>query len=502
MRPTLYVTLLALLLAWPWSARAGKRVALVVGNGDYQHTAPLKNPLNDASDLADALKRLGFEVILGKDLNFSGMRNHVRRFTRALPGSEISLFFYAGHGLQVRDFNYLAPIDADLTSETDLEFGTVRLDVVLRQMERETSTSIVFLDACRDNPMAANLARSMGSRSANVGRGLARVESGVGTLIAFATQPGNVALDGDGRNSPFTGALVKAIETPGLDLGGVMIEVRNAVLRATAGRQVPWEHSSLTGRVFLAPEKLEEKTANSGDAQKKTSHAVEIAFWESIRDSENARLFKSYLNRYPDGSFSEIAKLRMEELSSASKVDQATAVDAKSPLSTSDEMRALQSHLYELNYDPGPVDGKIGKSTRKAVSEFQSQAGLDVTGNATKGLLKRLRGIDNLKPWGALVYSQSHRDWGMSWGAESRKDALSKAEESCGKSKGCDSKLTFFGTECGAFAYSDNSWSIVARESLKQAKAAALDECKSRGGDCRIIATVCADGAEKQVAAQ
>ncbi len=233
---------------------AAKRVALVIGNGAYKHAGALANPKNDATDMAGTLKALGFEVILGVDLGKSALDAKVRDFARALGDSDAGVLFYAGHGLQVAGQNYLVPIDAKLDGERDLDFETVRLDFILRQMElnRETKTNIVFLDACRDNPLARNLARSMGTRSTSIGHGLAQVDAGVGTFVAFSTQPGNVALDGTGRNSPFASALTKRIKEPGKNLNAIMIDVRKDVLSATAGKQVPWDHSALTGDFFFS----------------------------------------------------------------------------------------------------------------------------------------------------------------------------------------------------------------------------------------------------------
>jgi uncharacterized caspase-like protein len=200
------------------SAKAQKRLALVIGNSTYQHTSKLDNPKNDAADMSAALKKLGFTVIDGIDLDKAGMERSLREFARALVGSDVGLLFYAGHGLQVNGQNYLVPIDAKLEDSSGLDFELLRIDLVQRTMERETRTNILFLDACRDNPLARNLARAMGTRSAAIGRGLAQIEAGGGTLISYSTQPGNVALDGTGRNSPFAGALVKHITAPGVDL--------------------------------------------------------------------------------------------------------------------------------------------------------------------------------------------------------------------------------------------------------------------------------------------
>jgi hypothetical protein len=183
--PSLAAAVLAgSLLALPASAQ--KRVGLVIGNSAYKHATALANPANDANDMGAALKELGFEVILGLDLDKRGFDQRVREFSRALPDAETGVFYYAGHGLQVLGRNFLIPVDAQLQSERDLDFEASSLDFILKQMEldREGKTSIVFLDACRDNPLAGNLARSMGTRSAGVGRGLAQVQAGVGPVVA------------------------------------------------------------------------------------------------------------------------------------------------------------------------------------------------------------------------------------------------------------------------------------------------------------------------------
>jgi len=235
-----------------FSAEPSKHTALVIGNSAYKHTTALANPANDAEDMAKALTALGFDVIKGVDLDMAGMDRAVRSFAEKLKGAKLGLFYYAGHGLQVSGHNHLVPIDAKIESASGLELETLRLESVQRIMENETETNVLFLDACRDNPLAKNLARSMGTRSSAVGRGLAPLESGAGTLISFSTQPGNVALDGTGnRNSPYAGALIKHIATPEEDLPTSLVKVRNDVMQATQKKQVPWEHSALTGQVIL-----------------------------------------------------------------------------------------------------------------------------------------------------------------------------------------------------------------------------------------------------------
>jgi uncharacterized caspase-like protein len=215
--------------------------------------AQLPNPSNDAADVALALRNIGFDVIEGRDLERRAMEEKIREFGRRLDKADVALFFYAGHGLQVGGKNYLVPIDAKLERAGDLSFETLDVGLVLGQMEADKRVNLVFLDACRDNPLSRSLARALGARSAAVGQGLASIQSAVGTMIAYATQPDNVALDGDGRNSPFTTALLRHIVTPGLEISSVMKRVRADVVAATRDRQVPWDHSSLIGDVVLVP---------------------------------------------------------------------------------------------------------------------------------------------------------------------------------------------------------------------------------------------------------
>jgi tetratricopeptide (TPR) repeat protein len=228
-----------------------RRVALVIGNSDYQFANKLPNPVNDAADIAATLKRLKFDVVEGKNLDRRGMDDAIRQFGRKLEGADLAVFFYAGHGLQVGGKNYLVPIDAKLERPADLALDAVEVSTVLYQMEAERRVNLIFLDACRDNPLARSLARSLGTRSTSVGQGLASIQSAVGTMIAYATQPNNVALDGDGRNSPFTTALLKHITAPGLDIGLIMRRVRADVIQATRDKQVPWDDSSLVGDVII-----------------------------------------------------------------------------------------------------------------------------------------------------------------------------------------------------------------------------------------------------------
>jgi hypothetical protein len=455
-------------------------VALVIGNGNYKHTARLTNPVNDASDVGAALERLGFDVLRGIDVSHAGMRDVIRTFSQKVVGADVALVFYAGHGLQVDGKNYLLPVDAQIETRADLEFGSIDLNLLLSFMEGQAKTSIIFLDACRDNPMGTKLTR--GTRSASVGRGLAQVASGVGTLIAFATQPGNVALDGEGRNSPFTSALLTIMERPGLPLSEVMISVRNEVLKTTGGKQLPWEHSSLTGQFYFKP-------AEPGSAASADQNGLELAFWNSIQGSRNPQLYEAYLRRYPNGSFAEIARINLQEVKVAAAVP--IAKDEKRPLQDSGLLNEINDRLYELNFDTEA--GASGERMRAAIRQFEDRVKLAQTGVPTQGLLSRLRELGGLKPWGAIVYSKADGRWGMSWDHQTRKAAVEDARKTCGMDT-CTVEVSFFGTSCGAFASSDASWALSTRDDMQRAKDAALSDCGKRGKTCRIIAASCADG--------
>ncbi len=230
----------------------GKRVALVLGNSAYQHTTALPNPKNDADRVSAKLKELGFTVIVGLDGGKMDMERSIREFVRELPDSEAALFFYAGHAMQVNGNNYLIPVDAKLEDSTAIDFETIQLSSILQFVDQPGRVSIALLDACRDNPLSRRFARSVGAtRSAFIGRGLASPSTSGNLLIGFATAPGEVALDGDGDNSPFTTALLKHIGTPELEIEAMLKRVRSDVFAATDRRQSPWVNSGLRKNFFF-----------------------------------------------------------------------------------------------------------------------------------------------------------------------------------------------------------------------------------------------------------
>jgi Caspase domain/Domain of unknown function (DUF4189) len=433
-----------LLLLSAGSAAAEKRVALVVGNSAYQNIARLDNPRNDAALMADTLASLGFTLVGGRaqlDLDKAALDKSVQNFGRQILGADVALFYYAGHGVQVSGSNYLVPVGANPTREADVDFQMVDINLVLRQMQGSgTRLNMVILDACRNNPFGAR-----GLRSAD--GGLAQMRAPEGTLISYATQPGSVAQDGSDGHSPYTRALAKTIKQPGLDIFQTFNQVGLTVKRETGGSQQPWVSSSpIDGDFyFVVPAPAGPQVAIAPPPQQPA---------DGLR---------------PDPDFVPIKDAAL--------------------------LRELSERLYEHNFDPEAPDSKNG--IKLAISKFQEKSNLPQTGEATEGVLTRLRKLDDLKPWGSIVYGPDSNDWGISWNHQSRKAAVDDARSNCGAGK-CPIELSFYGTGCGAFAVSDKSWSLVQRDTVEKARGAALDECGRTGKSCRIIGAVCADGSGRQ----
>jgi tripartite-type tricarboxylate transporter receptor subunit TctC len=282
-------------------AAGEQRVALVIGNAAYKR-GPLANPVNDARDLAASLRQLGFSVLLKENASQREMKQAVRDFGRQLGRGHVALFFYAGHGVQVKDRNFLMPVDAVPESEADTEDLAVDLRFVLDTMEESGSrVNIVILDACRDNPFP---------RSSRSGvRGLATVPRVTGTFISYATGPGQTAADGAGRNSPFTKNLVQSLRSEDSSLLNVFQRVRDGVHSETKGRQVPWDANGVIGQFYFRPGTQVASAAPSSIVA--SAQDAEILFWDSIKSSTNLADFQAYLDQYPEGRFAALARNRV-----------------------------------------------------------------------------------------------------------------------------------------------------------------------------------------------
>ena len=403
--------LVLLVSAFATQAAAGQRVALVIGNASYAHAPALANPLNDASDIGAALERLGFAVTRLENADQAALRRGLQAFALAASASEVAVVFYAGHGIEVDQRNFLVPVDARLASDRDVEFETVPLELVSRAVERASGLRLVILDACRENPFAASMQRAGATRS--IGRGLARIEPSGETLVAYAAKEGTVASDGDGRNSPYSGALLAHLEEPGLEVGLLFRKVRDTVLASTGGRQEPFVYGSLSSRgAYLGvrpdsapvtgpgPDDTEPARENTGRLVVQRL-ALEQSFWESVKDSADVADIHAYLDKYPNGHYEVLARNRLRQLSSASEEDapQAAAVPTAASQGSSaapapahpesleaslglkrPERGRIQQGLTALGFDPGPADGLFGRGTRGAIGKWQLSRGVMVTG--------------------------------------------------------------------------------------------------------------------------
>ncbi len=424
------------------------------------------------------------------------MRRALREFSDLTRNADVGVVYFAGHGIEVGGNNYLIPIDAVLERDIDVDDETVSLDRVLRMVEPAKHLRLVILDACRENPFSETIKRTMAMRS--IGRGLAKVEPTMtDTLIAFAAKAGSTAQDGAGPNSPFTTALLKHLAEPGLDVRIAFGRVRDEVRLNTDNEQEPFVYGSLGGSITALVPAQADHSATAERLTPSEQANLEITFWNTIKDDKNPRLFEAYLKRYPSGAFADIARIKLEGLRTVAPAPPVAQTDDSTPIDDPKLLHEVRERLYELNFDPGPLGGRSTEAVRQAIREFEHQSNLPPTGISTMGLLRRLRETGGLKPWGAIVYGKAKGNWGMAWGEDTRKAAVARARNSCGDENSCPVEISFFGTECGVFASSGLSWAIVARDDIGKAKEAALTDCRKRGKSCDIVASVCADGAER-----
>jgi hypothetical protein len=303
-------------------AMAERRVALVVGNAQYANTPALPNPRNDAQDISSLLKKVGFEVTVGYDLDQTNFARTIDAFARALEGADVGLFFYAGHGLQI---NYLVSTGARLESAFLVPSETIELDAIIRLMESKTGTNLIFLDACRNNPLTDNLKRTLAAinRSTTVGRGLARVEpTGRDTLVAFSSAPGQEAADGRGRNSPFTASLLRHLAKPGLEVSVMLKEVAADVRSETGSAQRPQQLSDMSKTFYFvkaepavtAPAPAAAMLPVPPAAPVDPVDPVDVAFWQSAAAANECESIRAYIRRFPAGKFVDLARISERRL--------------------------------------------------------------------------------------------------------------------------------------------------------------------------------------------
>ena len=304
-------------LALKSNAGAGKRVALVIGNGDYRNPDSLPrlvNPANDAEDMAAALRGFGFEVIVKKDVNLEDMSTAIAEFGRRIGNGDAALFYFAGHGIQVKGQNYLMPVDARIESEAQVPFQGINVNQLLEEMDNAQSrVNIVMLDACRNNPLSGKF-RSGATRGLAVPASMPK-----GTVIVYATDPGNTALDGGGRNGLFTSGLLSAFKGSDLSLQAVLLNASKMVEQGSGGRQTPYVNGPETLKADFhfgqdAHAASLEPVPVAPPVHIKTKDEIEQDAWEAAQQENSEESYGRYLKGYPSGRYAGLAKARKEKL--------------------------------------------------------------------------------------------------------------------------------------------------------------------------------------------
>jgi hypothetical protein len=332
---------------------AEKRVALVIGNSAYAKVPALPNPANDAKAIGALLTKAGFDVVETKtDLDLASMRRVLRDFSDVAREADIAVVFYAGHGMELNGTNYLVPVDAVLERDIDVEDEAIPLDRVNQIIDPAKQLRLVILDACRDNPFASGMKRTLASRS--IGRGLAQVDisGSTNTLIAFAARAGSTAADGDGADSPFTTALLHHLATPGLDVRLALGRVRDDVLASTNGRQEPFVYTSFGGaEIALAP-------GPKPKAAPVTDSAAQA--WADTKETQNPALLEMFVKRFGDSFYASLARARLEELKGGktASIPSPTSAQPASPKPSSTEVVSRSAPNT-----PGPATDQVVRFT-------------------------------------------------------------------------------------------------------------------------------------------
>jgi len=348
----LHAALGCLLLAFalPGLARAETRIALVIGNGAYK-SAKLANPVADAELMATTLAGVGFTVTRLTDVDQKAMKRAIMEFGRQLrAGDAIGLFYFAGHGVQVDGENYLVPVDAEIADEKEVPIEAVSVSELLRTMERsDARVNIAVLDACRNNPFARGMRGGA--------RGLASVDAPAGTLVAYATAPGQLALDGDNGHSPYSAALASVMAEAGLPIEEVFKRTRARVREVTESKQTPWESSSLTGSFYFKDRPVAvAEAAGRGPDPTEGARLAELKAWDAIKTSTDPAAFIRHLEHYPDGVFADLARLKAMPGKAAGKA-QVTAQRGGEP---PHDAEGLYTAALRLDAGDGTPEDPVG----------------------------------------------------------------------------------------------------------------------------------------------
>ena len=365
-RKTITTALIVALLAPTLPLHA--RVALVIGNSNYAQS-PLDNPANDAKAVAQALRDAGFEVELLIDQKRAAMRSSIERFGAKLTAKkQPSVFYYAGHAMQLDWRNYLLPTDINIRSAQDVNSQAVDLNDLLQQLTKASSvtggsSNVVILDACRDNPFG---------KTANAAKGLSQIDAPTGTLLAYATAPGNVAQDaGAGSNGLYTENLLKEMKVEGAKIEDVLKRVRLSVRLQSKGQQVPWESTSLEEDFYFKPPRTSIKLSRE---EAEIQFNQELSAWTAARAGQNVTALEEFMRKYPSGKFSELAQYRLDELMIAQKKELATTLDVKAAALARDKAEAALKALGEREQIVALVltNSKLDEQRVSALSEREA----------------------------------------------------------------------------------------------------------------------------------
>ncbi|MCP3368490.1 caspase family protein [Bradyrhizobium cajani] len=441
-------------------ASATKRVALVVGNSSYQNAPLLPNPANDAAAIAATLKGAGFDVVDSRlNLAATDMRRALREFADQARDADIALVYYAGHGIEIDGTNYLIPTDARLERDTDIYDEAFSLDRVLLAIEPARQLRVVIVDACRNNPFADTMKRTVASRS--ISRGLARVEPTVSnTLIAFAAKAGLTALDGNSKNSPYAMALVKYIAKPGLDLRRAFGFVRDDVLQTTGNRQEPYVYGSLGGEdVALVPAPKAQEPAPAANPQSEVRRDYELAL-----QLGNKGALSAFLAQHPDGYYASLAKLQLNQIDAE---EARVAATEKARQAEQQRARLASEGAQRADQEKAAADSKAAdeariaaERTKQAAKEQAAEAERKRAASETSaaGVLSGNRpAIENAAPDSPAVAAPGQDNKGA------RVAALSTAPPQADLAKSVQSELSRVGCFTGAV---DGEWNAASQRSL------------------------------------
>ncbi len=417
----------ALVLSSAAQASTPTKVALVIGNGAYRIVPELPNPPNDAADVAAALTRIGFSVRLVTNVSYDEMRRALLEFSGKARNSEMAVVFFAGHGMEVAGENWLIPVDAELKTDVDTEQEAISLRAVMLMVSSASRLGLVVLDACRNNPFLAKMKRTISTRA--VSRGLNSIEPTNNVLVAYSAKDGTTALDGDGRNSPFTTALLRYLETPGLEVSFLFRNVRDDVIVATGSEQQPFTYGSLPKEaIYLIPPPaappsvgadqvtwsllkettdqaaLKRFTTQYPNSALRTDAEARIAAlaaetaktgpeqltWEMVKDSKEPDQLRRFVERFPNSSLRPVAEARISALSADVQKSPSTSLTDPHELA-----RSLQFELKRLGCFTGAVNGEFDEATKAAWRNFTKLSSISMPEEPSSDALKALRSVND-----------------------------------------------------------------------------------------------------------